>query len=363
MKQLLIVLMVLAGLSAQAQEIKFKIEGQRDSTVHLVRYLGKNTYYADTAEMVNGVVTFDGSKQKPGLLSLYIPNQNLLDFVFNGEEDVYITAKGNNFMQFAEAKKSKENKIFYDYVQMIGDRRPKVDALRATQKKQEKDSPEYLQSQKQIDALNQEVEDYRQMLLDDHGNTLCVKILKMSFEIDIPDEPVDAEGNPTEKNFAYNYFKDHFWDNIDLTDERLVRTKIFGEKIDYYFSDRMLPRHWDSILVEAFDFIDQFDKESEAFKYSVTSLFEKYRKSKIMGMNKVYVYLGKRYFCGSQGMEGREAPIKIGNRTFEIVYGKKGGSAAYWLTDSQVNKLCEHINTNFNRVYHFILLGSTVRTL
>ena len=353
MKQFLFLLVVMLGFSSQAQEIKFKIEGQQDSTVHLVRYVGKNTFYADTAQMINGTVTFDGSKQKAGLLSLYIPGQNLLDFVFSGEEDIYITSKGNNFMQFAEAKKSKENKLFYEYVQMIGKKRPTVDRIREAQKQQKEGSPEYEKSQEQIDKLNKEVADYRQMLIDEHGDMLAVKVLKMSFEIDIPDAPVDAEGKPTIENFQYKYFRNHFWDNIDLNDDRLARTKIFGEKMDYYFSKRMLPRHWDTILVEAFDFIDTFDVASDAFQCAVTSLFEKYRKSTVMGMNKVYIYLGKRYFCGNLAPNGKEIPLTIGDRSFDIVKGKDGGSAAHWLKTDQLNKLCEHVDT-----YYRLVIGS-----
>jgi thiol-disulfide isomerase/thioredoxin len=336
---------VLTGYSTQAQEIKFKISDQmKDTTVHLVKYFGTNTFYADTAEMVNGVVTFDGSKQDAGLLALYIPNKNLLEFVFDGNEEVYITSSGVNFMQNAEAKKSKENKLFYEYVQMIGTLKPKVDALRRTQQGQEADSPEFMKSQEMIDGLNKEVEDFRKSLLTEHTETLTTKILKMSFEIKIPDAPVDAEGNKIDKNFSYKYFKSHFWDNIDLTDDRLSRTKIFGEKLDYFFSKKMLVQHWDTVIVEAFDFLDQLDPASEMFQYCVSTLTNKYSKSKIMGMNKAYIYLGKRYYCGTG------ESLSIAGRTFDPVQGKDGGIPAHWVKKSQLSKLCDNVNTHFNLV-------------
>ena len=62
-------------LGAFSQELKFKVTGVEDTTVHLIRYFGKNLYYADTAEMKNGMVSFDGSKQKPGILGLLMPEQ------------------------------------------------------------------------------------------------------------------------------------------------------------------------------------------------------------------------------------------------------------------------------------------------
>ena len=344
MKQLLVLILVFAGFAAQAQEIKFKIADQPDTMVHLVKYSGKNVYYADTAEMVNGVVTFDGSKQKAGILALYIPNQNLLEFIFSGEEDVYILSKGQNFMQNAEAKKSKENKIFYDYVQMIGTRKPKINELRQQLQTEEKGSPEFEKTQEAIVALNKEVDDFRSNLLTEHGDMLTAKILKMSFEVKIPDAPVDEEGNPIDKNFAYKYFKAHFWDNIDLTDDRMTRTKMFGEKLDYYFSKKMLVRHWDSVIVEAFDFIDQLDPASEMFQYTVSNLTNKYSKSKMMGMDKAYIYLAKRYYCG----DGET--LHVGGRTFDPVQGADGGSPAHWVKKKQLTKLCDNVGTRINLV-------------
>ena len=345
MKQLLIVLLVLVGYQAQAQKIHFKIDGQEnETTVHLVKYFGTNLFYADTAEMVNGSVTFDGSKQKGGLLALYIPNQNLLEFVFSGDEDVDIRSKGPNFMQNAEAKKSKENALFYGYVQMIGTRRPLVDQFRKDQQNHDEGSEQWLALQEKIEAMNKEVEDFRNNLLEKHSDMLATKILKMSFEVEVPDGPVDEEGKPLDENFRYKYFKAHYWDNIDLTDDRLMRTKIFGEKLDYYFSKKMLLQHWDSILVEAFDFIDQFDLKSDYFQYCVSTLTNNYSKSKIMGMNKVYVYLGKRYYCGD------ETEFKLGDRVFKGVLGEDGKSAAHWTKESQRLKLCDNVNTHFNLV-------------
>ena len=54
-----------------AQKLTFHIKGQKDTTVNLIRYFGNKLYLADTAEMKNGTVTFDGSKQKAGVLGVY----------------------------------------------------------------------------------------------------------------------------------------------------------------------------------------------------------------------------------------------------------------------------------------------------
>ena len=96
---------------AFGQTLKFKIKGQKDTTVNLVRYYGKRLYYADTAELKNGTVVFDGSKQKPGILALFLPDQKMLEFIYN-DEDVTIEADYPDLMGTAHVKKSDENKVF-----------------------------------------------------------------------------------------------------------------------------------------------------------------------------------------------------------------------------------------------------------
>ncbi len=49
MRVLFIVFALLIAETSFGQSLKFKVLGQADDTVHLVRYFGKGLYYADTA--------------------------------------------------------------------------------------------------------------------------------------------------------------------------------------------------------------------------------------------------------------------------------------------------------------------------
>ena len=118
MKLILTAIFVVLTTLSFGQQIKFKIAGQKDTTVNLVRYFGKGLYYADTAEMKDGVAIFDGSKEKSGILALYLPGQQMLEFIFNGEE-IYIETALPNLMKSAKIKKSDENKIFSGYISYI----------------------------------------------------------------------------------------------------------------------------------------------------------------------------------------------------------------------------------------------------
>ena len=86
MKILSFICLLLLTSIGFSQKLKFKVAGQKDTTVHLVKYVGKGMYYADTAEMKNGMVEFNGAKQVPGILGLLLPGQKFFEFIYNNEE-------------------------------------------------------------------------------------------------------------------------------------------------------------------------------------------------------------------------------------------------------------------------------------
>ena len=75
MRHLLFAFISIIALQSQAQKISLKVQDQKDTTVYLIKYFGSKLFYADTAEMKNGLVVFDGAKQKPGIVGLFLPGQ------------------------------------------------------------------------------------------------------------------------------------------------------------------------------------------------------------------------------------------------------------------------------------------------
>ena len=93
---------------------------------------------------------------------------------------------------------------------------------------------------------------------------------------------VDSKGNIIDSNFRYHYYRDHYFDNIDFSDDGLVNTSVFGNKIEYFFGNKMLVQHWDTILKYAYRVIDQMDPKSKAFEYTVSYVTSNFGKSKQM---------------------------------------------------------------------------------
>ena len=148
--------------SAEAQKIRLKVTGQKDTTVYLIKYYGQKLFYADTAEMKNGEVVFEGKKQVPGIVGLLLPGQKYFEFIYNNE-DVIMETAAPDFMKNMKVKKSEENRFFVPYVNYITEKKVEVNKLSEERNKQKKDDPAYNTLTDKIESLNKEVDAYQKI--------------------------------------------------------------------------------------------------------------------------------------------------------------------------------------------------------
>ena len=96
MKSGFILLLLLISSISFGQKLRFKVNNQKDTIVHLIKYFGTKKFYADTAEIKNGIVEFDGRKQVSGILGLLMPGQKYFEFIYNNE-DVDLETEGPDY--------------------------------------------------------------------------------------------------------------------------------------------------------------------------------------------------------------------------------------------------------------------------
>lgn len=329
MKNLILLILFTTSLTIiNAQKIHIKVLNEKDTVVHLIKYFGKGLYYADTAVMKNGEVTFDGAKQKAGIMGLLLTGQRYFEFVYNNEA-IDLETSGPNFIDNMKVKKSEENKIFIPYVNFITKKKTEAAQLGDERNKLKPEDAQFKTLGEKIDRLNKEVEVYQNNIMSQHKDKLVAKIVKMSTEIVIPEAPVDAKGNIIDSSFRFHYYRQHYWDNVDLLDERLVNNPVFHNKLEYFFSKNMMMQHWDTVLYYAFDFCDRLNPKTKTFEYVVGWLTSTYGKSQIMGMDKVYLFMLDRYYCTKN---------------------ESGQSPAYWVAEDKFKDLCDNIKNKINLV-------------
>ncbi len=333
MKKVVLILFALIAFTGFSQKIKFKVTGEKDTTVFLVKYYGKGMYYADTAEMKKGIVEFKGSKQKQGVLALLLSGQKYFDFIYDGG-DVYLETSGPEYVKNIVVKTSKENMLFFDYVKLMNSCSLRAKEINDKKEKLPKDSPENKLLVKDLEVISKEVNAYQKKLISENPGSFVSKMVKMSMDITVPEAPKNPDGSLVDSNFAYHYYRDHYFDNIDLNDDRLISTpSIFHNKLDFFFSNNMLPPVPDTITKFAFRFCDNLNVKSEMYKYCVVHITSNYEKSNIMGMDKVFVKMGQRYYC-------------VKNYKGKL----QGSTNISWMDSSKLEELCKKVDINKNLV-------------
>jgi peroxiredoxin len=280
-----------------AYEIKVKVNNFQGKTAYLGYPYGDKKYLADTAEInAEGVFVFEGTTPLDGgLYFVYSPTPNSLYFdLIVAEPNFSIETDTVDLIANMKPSGSRENDLFFDFQRFMREMQNEggalSDQLKATT---EPEAQEEIKAQ--LKELDGKVKDYRNRILENSGNTFAAKFIKSTIPVEVPESPKDAEGNDIDPNFAYKYYKAHYFDNIDFSDKRMLRTPGFYSKVDEYV-EKLTVKHPDSIIASLHVIIEKSRANDDVFRYCVQTLTHKYETSNIMGMDAVFVDLAENYY-------------------------------------------------------------------
>jgi thiol-disulfide isomerase/thioredoxin len=134
-------------------------------------------------------------------------------------------------------------------------------------------------------------------------------LVKGLLPVDVPEFTVPVGyKNPDSVRWVmnYNYNKDHFFDNIDLNDERLIRTPLLYSRLDSFFTN-ILIQSPDTINKEIDKLIKKCGANYKLFQFVSVYLFNHFRESEIMGHDAVMVKIADDiYLSGKADWVTRE---------------------------------------------------------
>jgi len=370
--------LVISSLKAFSQKegfnIKIKMDNYKSDTLYLGNYYGGSQYIRDTAILNSKAwFIFSDKESLPGGVYLIITNdKKYFEIIIDKEQNFSIETQYDEFSKFFKVKGSMDNDVFYRFVNF---NRQKYDEYAPLQKKMQdmKDNKDTLEAcKKQLEKVNQEISDYKINFMKDNPNHLMTKVFKSSKEIDVPEPPKNPDGS-VDSMFSYRYYKQHYWDNIDFTDDRLLRTPVFHNKLEYYFKNVVFQMN-DSLKVECDRVLGLTKGNKELFKYTLWYLTNRYEKSSIMGQDELFVYLVENYYMTNQAfwvtptvlesiskramqlkpiLIGKVAPELImpdTNERFVSLYSSKGNYTflLFWDTD------CGHCKVEVPKIKKFV---------
>lgn len=288
-------LFMLASLAQdKGYSYKFKVEGLKDTTVYLANYYGGKMYYNDTTQ-VNGKGEFEftGDTPKPGgIYAIIFPDRQTYFELIVNEPSFTLETKQPDLVKNMKVKGSPENEAFYKFVRRMTETQREVQRINA--KKEGKSGEELEKVEAELTQLAEENEAFRQGFVEEHKDLFAAKVLNATRDPEVPEPPMLEDGTE-DSTFQFRYFKEHYFDYVDMSDERMIRTSVLHNKIDYYI-DKLTPQVSDSIC-SAVDYLVSMSGDTGLiFKYIVQYITNKYERSKIMGMDAVFVCMADKYY-------------------------------------------------------------------
>lgn len=286
-------LQVNTAMAQKGYEIKIDIADATNETLFLAHYFADKQYVKDTIVLdANGRGAFKGTDAlKGGVYLVVFENRNYFELMIDKEQHFALVCKKANPIATLKIKGSRENELFLEYVQFLNKKNLAVETLR-NGKSEEDLKKEPLLSQ--LNALNQEVAAFRNAFLEKNPNLFFTILLKAGEDPQVPAAPLLPSGLP-DSTFGYWYFRNHYFDNFDLGDHRLLRSPIYHSRLMFYL-EKLIPPVPDTISLVLDRLIAMGSKNEETFRYLVSTLASHYERSEIMGMDAVFVHLVNQYY-------------------------------------------------------------------
>ena len=289
----------LLSQKSNGYEIKIQINGFKQKEIYMAYHLGEKQYIKDTIkQQADGSFLFKGdSPLESGIYLVVLPPDNNYFQLIIEKNDQYfsVTTDAADPSKNIQTKGSIENKLFYGYMNFLAEKRPQSEALN-NRLKEEKDSLKMQELTDAIDKIDQEVEDFQFNFIQNNANTFTAAIIKANTPLKLPDFTGTEEEQQRE---AFYYNRDHYFDNLDLSDGRFLRTPFLFERINTYVS-KLQVQVPDS-LIKAIDLVLAKTKNaSESYRYFAVHYLNEYANSKFVGMDAVYVHLAEKYYASGQ---------------------------------------------------------------
>ncbi|MBI5219275.1 MAG: DUF5106 domain-containing protein [Bacteroidia bacterium] len=285
----------------QGYDIKIKINGLKDTTVLLGYYLADKKYVIDTARVnKEGICNFKKNKKlDEGLYLIILPNKTFLDFPVTDVQDFALLTDTGYLLMNLKIKGSKENQIFSDYQKnMIYNQKLSMDLKkRLSLNKNIKDSVKLINDK--LVRIKKEVDAFNNKIISENPKSFTAHFIRGTQEIEVPDPPRDEKGNVKDSLFQYRYYKQHYFDNTDFSDDRLMRTPFLQSKIESFFKKTVLQVP-DSIIAEIDKLILKAKANDKMLRFVTAWLLNSYETSKYMGMENVFVDIADKYYLSGQ---------------------------------------------------------------
>ena len=293
-KHLLFLLLACSAGSAFSQGFKITLQapGYSSGIAYLTYYMGNNLNIADSAAFGNNTAIFKGpGKLLPGIYVIVFPGkQQRLEFLIDKEQVLLIKTDTTDLINKTIITGSKENIPYLQYQKFVAVKGRLMQSERNAYMGS-KTKPDSLFHEKNYNALNVELNNFRENFIKTQPSSMLAALLKAMKD---PVLPAKIPLNHQDTLNNYYFYRNHYWDGVNFMDERIIRTPFFIKKLDHYYHE-VLPQSADSIIKDADYKLLLARSAPEMYKFLLNWLTDEYINPKYMGQDAVFVHLFEQY--------------------------------------------------------------------
>jgi thiol-disulfide isomerase/thioredoxin len=272
-------------------EISITVSGLQDSTLYLAYHFGDKQYIKDTIILDRkGHAVLSGKEMLPqGIYMIVLPGKRYFEMLMSDDQQFSVFCEYRDYFNTLKYTGSEENSYFIAYQKKWAAMQQEGTSVvkRIQNNKQNADSVKILtEKQKTIEAG---MKTYLKKVINDNKNNLLAVLVRSMLPIEVPDFKVPSgTSNPDSLLWVirYNYNKDHFFENLNFADERLLRTPILFARLDSFIKNIVI-QHPDSLNKEIDILIAKCQSDYKVFQFVSVYLFNHFRESEIMGHDAV----------------------------------------------------------------------------
>ncbi|HQP04873.1 MAG: redoxin domain-containing protein [Bacteroidales bacterium] len=336
-KLLLFALSVMACMTFSMTAFAFRIEvtvtGHENGLLYFGSHYGPEYQVIDTIQTDSkGHAVFFGDFVLPqGVYFIVIPPKTRFDFLVLDDQDFSITTGLDNVLGKLIMTGTEKPDLFFGLQRDIA-------AINLASSELDIKKQYYANSgqanadeiKRTEDSLkNRRMVVYKYYKTQDNNGFLS-KMMAAMLPPEFP--PYVLQWQTEDPARYYYYYKDHYFDAVDFSDERLLRTPEF-------VFHRMLDEYSKFFLSTRVDSIENVYKDVDALiakasvnidfeKYIVSYLVDHFENPSVIGMDAVFVYLANNYFLNGKIKWADEKAIDmIRSRVDEMKYNMLGAKS------------------------------------
>lgn len=292
---------------AQGYRIEIHLPQAADTSVMLTYYYLGKIYPADTIQTNSkGEGVFQADTLLPeGLYKIYLNENHHFDVLLGSDQQFSIYNEDFNPSK-TKIEGAKESEEFIHYMKLLQELGAQRDSLQNQLKNADEEEKEKLTES--LRHLKDQLDGYRTKVAHKMPNSFLLTFINAGEtpQLDISSLPEEIQKNDSLLLITrFNYQKEHYWDFFDYTDERLLYTPFYKQKLETWFNKVLYPAY-DSVKPYVYEFLERVENNKRIFQFATSFFLNSSITSPVMGMDALFIDIARDYYFSGKAFWANE---------------------------------------------------------